>query len=94
MTDITIIEALRITAISMGVVFSTLLVISFMIDLQRMVFYRAPKVTKTESSAVVTPKPALDIEDEELLVLAMASAIQISDKPDMQIRVKSIKRIQ
>ena len=104
--DITIADALLISVVSIVVVFLTLLVISFLIDIiAKIVNHKKPgagkgtegaTVAKTETAQDLTESSGaeeeLDTDEETLLLLAAAIGAYLELEPD-QYKIVSVKRI-
>ncbi|WFD11644.1 OadG family protein [Tepidibacter hydrothermalis] len=92
-----IIEALKVTFISMSVVFLSLYIISLILNLFKVVFYKEEK--KSDSQIAITSIKNDDLvdiknlKDENDLVAALMASILASKNKDSKFRVKSIRRI-
>lgn len=94
------IEALIITAFSMGLVFVTLIAISLILRGFKLVFYKDNK-KKTETIKAVSPEPksvepskAMDENKDEELVAAITAALAASlSQPSHNLIIKSIRRV-
>lgn len=87
-------ESLLITLMSMAIVFLTLLVISFMLDLFKKFFYKEPK---KEVKVVETRPQVEEVQEEsndEELVAVIAAAIAAHTSNSIEnINIKSIRRV-
>ena len=100
LTDgVSINEALIITLFSMGLVFITLLAISFILDGFRAVFYKKSpqkKVEKVQQSPVKTVEPTIvetEQDDEELIAVITAAIASSLSKSTSDIVVRNIQRV-
>ncbi|WP_066500809.1 OadG family protein [Abyssisolibacter fermentans] len=90
---VTFMQGLFVTLFSMGIVFLTLILISFMIDGIRNVFGRKKKEEIVEKNAELVAVEEVENDDEELVaVISAAVASMLSTSID-NIHIKSIKRI-
>lgn len=95
--NISIVEALQITAICMGIVFTTLYVISLIIELFKIVFKEKkqkdiPKVNTIGKRS--SEKTINSVTTDEEIVVAMAAAINMSnEKRNSKLRIVSYKQI-
>lgn len=92
-----IIEALKVTFISMGIVFLSLYIISLILNLFEIIFYKEEKrsdsqiaITSTKNDGLVDTR---NLEDENDLVVALMASILASKNKDSKFRVKRIRRI-
>ena len=98
--EIDMIEALIITAFSMGLVFVTLIAISLILRGFKLVFYKDNK-KKTETIKAVSPEPksvepskTMDENKDEELVAAITAALAASlSQPSHNLIIKSIRRV-
>lgn len=92
-----IIEALKVTFISMGIVFLSLYIISLILNLFEIIFYKEEKTTASQVAITSTKNDDLidirNLEDENDLVAALMASILASKNKDSKFRVKSIRRI-
>lgn len=87
-------EGLIVTALGMGVTFVALIVLSFMLDLLRILFYKEPKKAPVQ----VVQQPAAEPEPEEdnteelvaIITAAVAASLQTSTH---NIIVQNIVRV-
>jgi Na+-transporting methylmalonyl-CoA/oxaloacetate decarboxylase gamma subunit len=92
--QISIAEALQITAICMGIVFITLYVISLIIELFKVVFKekkvsKVPNISETKMGKVIK-----ELTTEEEIVVALTAAINISsEKRNSKLRIVSYKQM-
>ncbi|SHK09534.1 OadG family protein [Tepidibacter formicigenes] len=102
MENITILESIKITFLSMSIVFISLLVISQILELFKVVFYKKDlqKQNSKDLEAAVTISKDNKYEeinklDEEIdLVAALTAAVLASNNHNnSKIRIKSIKRV-
>ncbi|WP_427339276.1 OadG family protein [Caloranaerobacter sp. DY30410] len=97
--NVTIGQVLVVTVFSMGIVFLALLVISYIIDGFRFVFYKDNKKEDKEQRKVIEPKKSVpkeifNEEDDEELIAVITAAIAASiSRPASEIRIRNIKRI-
>ncbi len=95
--EITMIEGLTVTVFSMLLVFVTLLVLSFILDLFKKLFYKPQD--KIEAKTVNTVKNDYrtvinNLENEFDLVAALTAVIVASNgENNCKVRIKSITRI-
>lgn len=89
-------EGLMVTALGMGVTFVTLIVLSFLLDLLRILFYKEPKkapVQVVETQAPAEAETAPEENQEELIAVitaAIAASLQTSTH---NIIVRNIVRV-
>jgi len=92
-----IIEALKVTFISMGIVFLSLYIISLILNLFKIIFYKEEKRSDSQIAITSTKNDDLvdtsNLEDENDLVVALMASILASKNKDSKFRVKSIRRI-
>ena len=97
-------EALIITLFSMGLVFVTLLIISFILDGFKAAFYKKGSKKKVENAQqspvktvepkVVEPKVVEPEQDDEELVAVITAAIALNlSKSTSDIVVRNIRRV-
>ncbi|WP_461205091.1 OadG family protein [Clostridium sp. DL1XJH146] len=95
--NISIAEALQITAICMGIVFVTLYVISLIIELFKIVFVK--KNNKKDEKAMTSIRKEVDktirnLTNDEEIAVAMTAAINMSNKnKNSRLRIVSFKQI-
>lgn len=103
MTDYTMMEVLKLTGLSMTIVFLSLIVISFILDLFKVVFKeRKPKTnntkvntktnTKTETYENVSTKVE-NLTKQDRIALFTAAIAASNGKKTSNIRIKSIKKV-
>lgn len=92
-------QALIVTVFSMGIVFLALLIISYIIDGFRFIFYKDNKKVDKEQKKAIEPKKnvpqeIINEEDDEELIAVITAAIAASiSRPVSEIKVKNIRRI-
>ncbi|WP_052045198.1 OadG family protein [Caloranaerobacter azorensis] len=98
--NITIGQVLIVTVFSMGIVFLALLVISYIIDGFRFVFYKENKgVDKRQKKSIkpekIEPKEIFNEEedDEELVAVITAAIAANISRPASEIKIRNIKRV-
>ncbi|WP_054871663.1 OadG family protein [Caloranaerobacter sp. TR13] len=96
---VTLSQALIVTVFSMGIVFLALLVISYIIDGFRFIFYKDDKKVDKDPKKAITPeksvpKETINEEDDEELIAVITAAIAASiSRPASEIKVRNIRRI-
>ena len=94
---ITIIEALKITAICMGIVFITLYVISLIIGLFKIVFSekkeksQVPEIEKVKGKEEKIIGKA--VTDEEIIVAITAAINMSNEKKNSKFRIVSMREV-
>lgn len=91
--EITLTQALYITISSMAIVFSILLLISFVLGSFKSIFKEKnkPKLEKIENKEVAMTN---EEDEEEKIVIALAASIMAGDGTvNPNLRIKSITRI-
>lgn len=98
--DVTLAQALVVTLFSMGIVFVTLLVISFMLDGFKAVLFTSPtekeavkKVKQPASTPSQVENPVVEQDEEELVAVITAAIASSLSKPVDQIIVRNIIRV-
>lgn len=94
--SISIMEALKITVLSMSIVFSALWGISEILNLFKVLFYeRDIKKAKNKETKSLESVVTIEEKDEEIhLVVALMSAVLASDnQKKSKLKIKSIKRV-
>jgi len=92
-------EALTITVFSMGLVFLSLLAISFILDGFRVIFYKKPSQKKMNEvkqepvKTVVATKAEPEQDDEELVAVITAAIAASISRPASEIVVRNIMRV-
>lgn len=93
-------EGLIVTLLGMGVTFTALIALSFLLDLLRIIFYREPK---KETVQVVEEKPVEStveetaeegVDDEELVAVITAAIASSLQTTTHNIIVRNITRVQ
>ncbi len=93
---ITFSEGLFITLLGMTVTFTALIVLSFILDLMRIVFYKKPKaavVKKVEAKPEQTSITEAKQDDEELIAVITAAIAANLNTSTNNIIVKNITRL-
>ncbi|CAH2214520.1 OadG family protein [Tepidibacter aestuarii] len=100
MESITILEAIKITFLSMSVVFISLFVISQILELFKIVFYKKDLEKQKNLEMEVTASENDEYEeinelDEEIDVIAaiMAAVLASNNKNNTKLRINSIKKV-
>ncbi|CAH2214062.1 OadG family protein [Tepidibacter aestuarii] len=92
-----IIEALKVTFISMGIVFLSLYIISLILNLFKVLFYKEDKKSNSQIAVTSTKNDDLvdikNLKDENDLVAALMASILASKNKDCKFRIKSIRRV-
>lgn len=90
--EISMADAGVITLFSMGIVFATLLLISFVLDLFKVIFTEKKKETAAAPVAPATPAPAPAVkeDDDELVAVITAALAAHMGKSTDQLIVRSI----
>ncbi|KXG73979.1 OadG family protein [Thermotalea metallivorans] len=87
-------EGLLVTALGMGVVFATLIALSYMLDLLRILFYKEPKAPiQIVEKAPVLEEPAKKENEEELIAVITAAVAANLQTSTHNIVVRNIVRI-
>lgn len=87
-------EGLLVTVLGMGVVFATLIVLSYMLDLLRILFYKEPKAHIQIVEKEPVPEEAAKEENEEELIAVITAAVAASLQTSTHnIVVRNIVRI-
>ena len=88
---ITMGDAGVITLFSMGIVFATLLLISFVLDLFKVIFAEKKKETvAAPAAAAPAPLPVVEEDDDELVVVITAALAAHMGRSADQLIVRSI----
>ncbi len=90
-------DALVVTGFSMTVVFIALLIISFIIERFKDIFYKdnkkqETKVVKKQTKKATKPKVKKQDNDEELVAVIAAAVAASMSKSVSEINIKSIRR--
>ncbi|MCT4508030.1 MAG: OadG family protein [Tepidibacter sp.] len=92
-----IMEALKVTLISMSIVFLSLYIISLILNLFKVIFYKEEKMIDSQIAMTSIKNDNLvdikNLKDENDLVAALMASILASKNKDSKFRIKSIKRI-
>ncbi len=90
-------EAAIITVFSMAIVFITLLTISFILDLFKIIFVekKKPVVAQSEPQGKVEiePKPTVEEDEEALIAVITAAIVAATGKPKEKLIIRSITPI-
>lgn len=86
-------EGLLVTAFSMAVVFTVLIVISFIISLETFIISKLSSGKKKEGLNVNTAEVTEKQEDDLEIIAAITAALSMyTNLPEKQLRIKSIVR--
>ncbi len=97
MTDMTLVQALQVTGVCMGVVFCALIVIMFLIEMFKYVFPEKKDEKSSDSVQVASVKQeriidTLDLEED--LIVAMMAAVNLSnDQPHTRVQIVSFREV-
>ncbi|SHH50612.1 OadG family protein [Tepidibacter thalassicus] len=94
MESITILQSLKITFLSMSIVFISLFVISQILELFKFVFYKKELETAATVAENNEYKEIKELDEELDLVAALTAAVLASNNQNnAKLRIKSIKRV-
>jgi Na+-transporting methylmalonyl-CoA/oxaloacetate decarboxylase gamma subunit len=103
-SDITLLQAIQISGACMAIVFGTLIIIMWMIDLQKIFFSFVDRFEKKDKNTqTITPitmqtsvrgKTVDQLEDDAEIAVALTAAIEASGGQDMsKVKIVAVRQI-
>ena len=86
-----------VTGVGISIVFSVLVILMLVLMLFKVIFYKAPKIAKTEVKAEKAPEVSVStpkaIEDGELIAVLTAAIAASLNTSTYNLKIKSYRRV-